>query len=331
MNLKSQVISIYYIADQPITRFSVWRYQAGRVKAAIDRVAVEEPFEIRLRGEPFQVLMRLPGWEKELALGFLYTEGIVRDPSEVITIHFCGSAADPLLPPNVVDVQLTDVAWNRRGPRHLEVAYSSCGLCAKEAVSEICRATAPVESNLEVTPDSLLGLMGQMYEAQEVFQETGGTHGVALASPDGSYFLLAEDVGRHNAMDKVIGRALFQRRDLTGLVALLSGRISYEMALKAIRARLPILAAVLAPTSMALNLAQELNLTLVGFAREPRLNIYTHPHRLKVRQGPGSSGQPPGRVCPPVGPPAEISCLQKSVEFFSDYRYLMKGISFMST
>ena len=248
--------------------------------AAPDKVAVEEPLEIRLRGEPFQVLMRLPGWEKELALGFLYTEGIVRDLNEVITIHFCGTATDPLLPPNVVDVQLTDAAWERRGRRHLEVAYSSCGLCAKVAVSEICRETAPVVSALTVTASALLDLMGRMHQEQTVFQETGGTHGVALATPEGAFFLLAEDVGRHNAMDKVIGRALLQRRDLSGMVALLSGRISFEMALKTIRAGIPILAAISAPTSMALNLAQELNLTLVGFARNRRLNIYTHPHRL---------------------------------------------------
>ena len=95
-----------------ITEFPVYRYQEGHVTAATDKVAVEEPLEIRLHGEPFQVLMRLPGWEKELALGFLYTEGIVRDLSEVITIHFCGTATDPLLPPNVVDVQLTDCLWN---------------------------------------------------------------------------------------------------------------------------------------------------------------------------------------------------------------------------
>ncbi|MGB8991115.1 MAG: formate dehydrogenase accessory sulfurtransferase FdhD [Desulfobaccales bacterium] len=269
----------------PITEFPIWRYQVGRLAAATDKVAVEEPLEIRLHGEPFQVFMRLPGWEKELALGFLYTEGIVRDLSEVITMHFCGTASDPLLPSNVVDVQLTDCAWERRGRRHLEVAYSSCGLCAKEAVSEICRKTAPVSSTLKVTAASLLHLMGRMYQEQTVFQETGGTHGVALASPDGAWFLLAEDVGRHNAMDKVIGRALFQRRDLSRMVALLSGRISFEMALKAVRARIPFLAAVSAPTSMALNLAQELNLTLVGFARDPRLNIYTHPHRLQAPEG----------------------------------------------
>ncbi|OGR29407.1 MAG: formate dehydrogenase family accessory protein FdhD [Desulfobacca sp. RBG_16_60_12] len=265
---------------QLTTEFPVWRVQAGRLDAAADMVAVEEPLEIRLHGEPFQVLMRLPGWEKELALGFLYTEGIVRDLSEVITIHFCGTATDPLLPPNVVDVQLTDRALERRGRRHLEVAYSSCGLCAKEAVSEICRETSPVVSNLMVTVSALLDLMGRMQQEQTVFQETGGTHGVALATTDGDFFLLAEDVGRHNAMDKVIGRALLHGRDLSRLVALLSGRISFEMALKSIRAGIPILAAVSAPTSLALNLAQELNLTLPGFVRHQRLNIYTHPHRL---------------------------------------------------
>ena len=266
--------------DEPINEFPVWRYEEGRLAASQDKVAVEEPLEIRLRGEPFQVLMRLPGWEKELALGFLYTEGIIRDLNEVISIHFCATATDPLLPPNVVDVQLTGAAWARRGRRHLEVAYSSCGLCAKEAVSEICQATAPVTSALTVTAPGLLSLIERMYQEQAVFQGTGGTHGVALATPDGAFYLLAEDVGRHNAMDKVIGRALLQRRDLSRLVALLSGRISFEMALKCIRAGIPILAAISAPTSMALNLAQELNLTLAGFVRNQRLNIYTNPHRL---------------------------------------------------
>ena len=269
-----------YLMDEPITEFPVWQYQEGRIATSQDKVAVEEPLEIRLRGEPFQVLMRLPGWEKDLALGFLYTEGIVRDLNEVISMHFCGTATDPLLPPSVVDVQLTDAAWKRRGRRHLEVAYSSCGLCAKEAVSEICRTAAPVGSALTVRASWLLDCIGRIYQEQIVFQETGGTHGVALATPEGAFYLLAEDVGRHNAMDKVIGRALLQRRDLSRMVVLLSGRISFEMALKAIRAGIPILAAVSAPTSMALNLAQDLNLTLVGFARNQRLNIYTHPRRL---------------------------------------------------
>ena len=169
--------------------------------------------------------MRLPGWEKELALGFLYTEGIVRELAEAITIHFCGTGTDPLLPPNVVDVMLTEAALARRGRRHLEVSYSSCGLCAKEAVSEICRKLPPVHSK----PPSLrrrCSPYGRIHEDQTVFQKTGGTHAVALASPDGTVFIHAEDVGRHNAMDKVIGRAVITRQDLTGLVALLSGRIS---------------------------------------------------------------------------------------------------------
>ncbi|MBW1991520.1 MAG: formate dehydrogenase accessory sulfurtransferase FdhD [Deltaproteobacteria bacterium] len=263
------------VAERP-----VWRYLRGTLKEAPDKVVVEEPLEIRLAGEPFQVLMRLPGWEKELALGFLYTEGIVRSLEEVITIHFCGTATDPVLPPNVVDVSLVPEALRRRGRRHLEVACSSCGLCAKEALAEICRTLPPVASPLTISGRHLLALMNRLPGAQPLFHATGGTHAAALASPDGSWFLAAEDVGRHNALDKVIGRTLLERQDLTRLVALLSGRISFEMALKCIRAGIPILAAVSAPTTMALSLAQELNLTLVGFARDDRMNIYTHPQRL---------------------------------------------------
>jgi len=267
---------------EPTKQFPIRRYLKGQVADTSDIVVVEEPLEIRLAGEPFQVLMRLPGLEKELALGFLYTEGIVQSLSEVITIHFCGTATDPTLPPNVVDVKLTAAALARRGRRHLEVSYSSCGLCAKEAVSEIVTKVPPVQSDLTVTPQTLLSLMARLQEAQTIYRDTGGTHGVALADPAGDFFCHAEDVGRHNAMDKVIGLALFARRDLTAMVALLSGRISFEMALKAIRAGIPILAAVSAPTTMALELARELNLTLVGFVRGQRLNIYTHPGRVKI-------------------------------------------------
>jgi FdhD protein len=264
------------VVDRPILR-----YRRDRLERLQDPVVMEEPLEIRLGGEPFQVLMRLPGWEKELALGFLHTEGIVKSLAEVVTINFCGTATDPLLPPNVVDVALTDAALARRGRRHLEVAYSSCGLCAKEALGEICRVTPPLAGGFTLSADELMGLMARLPQAQTVFHRTGGTHAVALASPDGAMFLSAEDVGRHNAMDKVIGRALMLRLDLSRMVALLSGRISFEMALKAVRAGIPVLAAVSAPTTMALDLAQELNLTLVGFAREDRLNIYTHPERLR--------------------------------------------------
>jgi FdhD protein len=265
---------------EPILEFPIRRYRQGRVTETTDRVAVEEPLEIRVQGEPYQVLMRLPGGEKELALGFLFTEGLIRNLAEVITAHFCGTATDPLLPPNVVDVKLTDAALARRGRRHLEVAYSSCGLCAKEAVAEISRRVPPVASTLTISPEALLALTARLTSAQAVFRVTGGTHAVALATPDGSTFLLAEDVGRHNAMDKAIGRALLERRDLARMVAVLSGRLSFEMALKAARAGIPIVAAVSAPTTMALDLALDLNLTLVGFAREGRFNVYTHPRRL---------------------------------------------------
>jgi FdhD protein len=265
---------------EPIKEFPMWRWRMGEVTATRDVVVVEEPLQIRLGGEPFQVLMRLPGWEKELALGFLYTEGIVQSLAEVITVHFCGTGTDPMLPPNVVDVMLTETALALRGRRHLEVSYSSCGLCAKEAVSEICRKVPKVASPLTVPAEALLSLMGRLQEAQTIYRDTGGTHAVALASPDGKVFIHAEDVGRHNAMDKVIGRAVLTRQDLPSLVALLSGRISFEMVLKCVRAGIPILAAVSAPTSMALELAQELDLTTVGFVRDQRLNIYTSPERI---------------------------------------------------
>jgi FdhD protein len=266
---------------EPYTELPVWRYRQGEEQEASDRIVVEEPLEIRLAGEPFQMLMRLPGLEKELALGFLFTEGIVHDLAEVITIHFCGTATDPLLPPNVVDVKLTEAALKRRGRRHLEVSYSSCGLCAKEAVDEIRSNVTKVTSTLTIEPDRLLNLMARLPSIQDVFKATGGTHAVALATPDGQVFLSAEDVGRHNAMDKVIGRAVWEKRNFADMVALLSGRISFEMALKAARAGLPILAAVSAPTTMAIELAQELNLTLVGFARGDNLNVYTYPERLR--------------------------------------------------
>src|SRR3974377_703382 len=153
---------------EPITAFPVQRWRHGKAEAGHDQVAVEEPLEIRLAGEPYQVLMRLPGWEKELALGFLYTEGIVRNLNEVICIHFCATATDPLLPPNVVDVSLTPAALARRGRRHLEVSYSSCGLCAKEAIAEICRKVTPVASTLTLSPHQLLTLMGRLPGVQAV-------------------------------------------------------------------------------------------------------------------------------------------------------------------
>lgn len=265
---------------ESIKEFPIWRYRHGQVTLVQDRVAVEEPLEIRLAGQPFQVLMRLPGWEKELAVGFLYTEGIVHKLEEITSLHFCGTAIDPHLQPNVVDIYLNDAAMARKGRRHLEVAYSSCSLCAKEAVAEICQKVPKIVSPLTLTAAALLQLMARLPAAQAIYRETGGTHGVALATADGQVFLNAEDIGRHNALDKVIGRALLKRLDLSRMVALLSGRISFEMALKAARAGIPILAAVSAPTTMALTLAQELDLTLVGFARDRRLNVYTHPKRI---------------------------------------------------
>jgi FdhD protein len=262
-------------------KLPVWRYRDGWLQAAEDMVAVEAPLEIRLNGEPFQVLMRLPGWETELALGFLFTEGIVRDPDEVVSLCLGGGDPEAAEPPRVVEVELTDAALARRGRHHLEVSYSGSGPGRREPAGDFSRLSR-VASDLTVAAPTLLGLMERLHQSQAVFPQTGGTHAVALASPDGQVFIHAEDVGRHNAMDKVIGRALKDRLDFSGLVALLSGRVSLEMALKTIRAGIPILAAVSAPTSLALQVARELHLTIAAFVRGPRLSVYTVPERVSV-------------------------------------------------
>lgn len=267
-------------SDGQLIESTLWRYRRGAFAEERDVVVVEEPLEIRLQGEPFQVLMRTPGMERELALGFLHTEGIVNGLSDVVLMHFCGTATDPLLPPNVIDVSLVPASLERRARRHLEVAYSSCGLCAKEAVAEICLRLEPLARGPSISPENLLSLFSRLPSVQRTFNKTGGAHAVALASPDGTSFLGAEDVGRHNALDKAIGRALFERMDLTKMVALSSGRSSSEMVLKCLRARIPVLAGVSAPTSMALQLAEALHLTLVGFARDGGFNVYCHRERF---------------------------------------------------
>jgi FdhD protein len=260
-------------------KLPVWRYSDGRMEAAEDLVAVEAPLEIHLGGDPFQVLMRLPGWEKELALGFLFTEGIIREVDEVVGLRVGGGDPQAAGPPRVVEVELTDAALARRGRRHLEVSYSGSGPGRREPAGDISRLSR-VASGLMVAAPDLLGLMARLQQSQTVFPQTGGTHAVALASPDGQVFIHAEDVGRHNAMDKVIGRALGDRLDFSGLVALLSGRVSLEMALKTIRAGIPVLAAVSAPTSLALEVALEKHLTIAAFVRGSRLSVYTVPERV---------------------------------------------------
>jgi FdhD protein len=233
-----------------------------------DVVAVEEPLEIRVDGAPLAVTMRTPGHDEELALGFLLGEGLIDGPREA------GLTAD--LAANTIEVHGPLV--REPGARRFYTT-SSCGVCGKGALEEVAVLSAPLASGPVIARALLATLPDGLH--QPGFERTGGLHATGLFAADGAALIAREDVGRHNAMDKVIGRAL-----LDGLVPLshhvlcVSGRLSFELVQKAAVAGAPILVGVGAPSSLAVSLADERGMTLCGFARQGRMNVYTHPERV---------------------------------------------------
>lgn len=257
----------------------------GDVSHRPDTLAAEEPLEIRIHGEPLTVTMRTPGDDIDLAAGFLFTEGVIATAADVAEIHECGdSVADVRLRPGV------QVARDRL--RRNFLTTSACGVCGKESIQTVrTRASFDVTGDhARVDAATLALLPDRLREAQRVFARTGGLHAAALFAVDGTLVALREDVGRHNAVDKVIGWALREGRlPLRGSVLLVSGRASFELAQKALMAGIPVLAAVSAPSSLAVQLAGEAGMTLVGFLRDHSMNAYTGTHRLN-----GAGGDPPG-------------------------------------
>ena len=259
------------------------RVQAGDGTAAgpgtglrADLLAVEEPLEIRLNGSPLTVTMRTPGDDIDLAAGFLAAEGVVASAGDIAGIRMCAE--------NVADVTLTgDAAVAAAGLRRRFLTTSACGVCGKDSIAAIAvRARYDVAADpVRVSPAVLAGLPGRLREAQRVFASTGGLHAAGLFTAGGTLLALREDVGRHNAVDKVVGLAL---RDghlpLAGRVLVVSGRASFELAQKALVAGIPVLAAVSAPSSLAVELAEQSGMTLVGFLRGTTMNVYTGAHRL---------------------------------------------------
>jgi len=233
-----------------------------------DEVAIEEPLEIRVDGEPLAVTMRTPGHDEELALGFLYGEGLIDGP------RVAGPTSD--LAANVVEV--AGPLSSRPSARRFYTS-SSCGVCGKGALQEVAVHSASLPEGPRIAR-SLLARLPDLLE-QPTFEHTGGLHATGLFGPDGRLLIVREDVGRHNAMDKVVGRAL-----MDGLVPLgerilcVSGRLSFELVQKAAVAGAPILVGVGAPSSLAVSLANDRGLTLCGFARRGRVNVYTHGHRV---------------------------------------------------
>ena len=264
------------------------RIRDGRVSTRPDTLVAEEPLEIRLNGKPLAITMRTPGDDFALAAGFLVSEGVIAEGSDVQSIVYCaGATADGVNTYNVVDVRLApgvpvpDITLERN-----VYTTSSCGLCGKASLDAVRTTTRhPIADAppLRVEPALLAALPDQLREAQRVFDRTGGLHAAALFSEEGELLDIREDIGRHNAVDKLVGRALTDGRlPLSRVILLVSGRASFELAQKAVMAGIPVLAAVSAPSSLAVDLAAETGLTLVGFLRGPAMNVYAGERRISL-------------------------------------------------
>jgi FdhD protein len=249
-----------------------------------DRVAAEEPLEIRAGGpgqEPASVAvtMRTPGHDFELAAGFLYTEGLLGSREDVASVAYCELPAEEQQY-NVVTVRLTR-PFDPGALQRNFYATSSCGVCGKASLDQVEVRCAPLPGGPAVAASTLLGLPGTMRRAQRLFEETGGLHASGLFDRSGRLRSLREDVGRHNALDKVAGQALLDGElPLHDRVVLVSGRASFELVQKAAVIGVPVLCAVSAPSSLAAEAADRLGVTLVGFLRGGGFNVYAHPHRI---------------------------------------------------
>jgi FdhD protein len=248
-----------------------------------DRLATEEPMEIRAGGpgqepEAVAVTMRTPGGDFELAAGFLFTEGLIKS-GEVEKVSYCELPAEEQQY-NVITVRLTRPFGAAALKRNF-YATSSCGICGKAALDDVEVHCAPVAPGPVVSADMISSLPEKLREKQRVFEQTGGLHAAALFTPDGELHSLREDVGRHNAVDKLVGEALLaEELPLSERILQVSGRVSFEIVQKAAVAGVPIVAAVSAPSSLAVEAAERFGMTVVGFVRDGRLNVYSHPERV---------------------------------------------------
>ncbi|MFT4262900.1 MAG: formate dehydrogenase accessory sulfurtransferase FdhD [Nocardioides sp.] len=277
------------VVRRRVTRITLGEAGAGgAARVREDHLAAEEPLEIRVGGRPLAVTMRTPGHDIELAAGFLVSEGVVHRRDEVATARYCaGAVVDDVNTYNVLDVVLAPgVTLPDFGLERSVYTSSSCGVCGKASIDAVRTRSAydVAGDSLSVDAATLLALPDRLREGQEIFERTGGLHAAGLFdAATGELLALREDVGRHNAVDKVVGWALEAGRlPLRGTVLMVSGRASFELVQKASMAGIPVLAAVSAPSSLAVELADELGLTLAGFVRGDSLSVYSHPSRVRA-------------------------------------------------
>ena len=249
-----------------------------------DRVAVEEPLEIRVAGDVVCVTMRTPGHDRELALGFLFAEGIIRSVDDVGSVAHCGAPGDEsfgnvieVLPGAGVALAPERVEGARRGT----LTTSSCGVCGRASIEDLTARCAPLRDDTRIEAAALAPWFASMREEQRIFAETGGVHAAALFDPSSGHATVREDIGRHNAVDKVLGALVLSRAlPARGRVLAVSGRASFEIVQKAIAAGIPIVASVSAASSLAIDLAIAMNVTLASFVRAGAMAVYAHPERL---------------------------------------------------
>jgi FdhD protein len=264
-------------------RFSSIRWEGNRSAPETDLLVVEEPLEIRLAHRPVAVTMRTPGHDFELAAGFLYSEGILSRPEQVASIVYCGDSDHPDAE-NLVDVLLAEgVSPPAEGWQRNFHATSSCGICGVASIEAVRRSAPALEDDALFDPRSLYALPQRLRAAQILFAETGSLHGAALFDAKGELQLLREDVGRHNAVDKVVGaKFLDGELPLRGRLLMVSGRLSFEITQKALMAGIPAVAAVSGASSLAVDLAAKSGMLLVAFLRGESMQIYAGESRLRV-------------------------------------------------
>ena len=269
-------------------RRPVLRITADRVSRRPDTLAVEEPLEIRLGGDALTITMRTPGHDVDLVHGFLLSEGMISDREDVAAVRYCdGVDENGANTYNVLDVALAPGVTIGEGVgRRSFTTTSACGVCGKESLDQVRTRTRFPLTDADspmLAAGTLTTMPDTLRDKQQVFASTGGLHAAALFTPDGELLAVREDVGRHNAVDKVLGWALTDGRvPLSNSVLMVSGRASFELVQKAVMAGVPVLAAVSAPSSLAVDLAAESGLTLVGFLRGDTMNVYTATERVKV-------------------------------------------------
>jgi FdhD protein len=273
------------VVGRVTSRTPVLRIRGAQRSTRPDTVAAEEPLEIRLGGAPLAITMRTPGHDFDLVHGFLATEGVIAGPDDIAALRYCDSVdAEGRNTYNVVDVDLAPgVPVPDIGLERNFYTSSSCGVCGKASIEALRTKTRfdLAADGVRLPLDVLLALPDRLRAAQEVFDKTGGLHAAGLFTADGELLALREDVGRHNAVDKVVGHGFREGRlPLAGHVLMVSGRASFELVQKAAMAGIPVLAAVSAPSSLAVELARDVGITLVGFLRGDGCNVYTCPERV---------------------------------------------------